>query len=126
TIYHYIYLRGQTGDSIEHEGEILPVYRYAQANANLSGLEATADLHPRHWLHIGSSFALVRGVNRETGDWLPFIPAMQWRNELKIEPALNSDLLSDTYFSLGLSSTFAQRHVDEAFESASEAYNLVD
>src|SRR3546814_15220200 len=37
TIFHYIYLRGQAGDSIEHEEEVLPVYRYTQEIEKESG-----------------------------------------------------------------------------------------
>lgn len=126
TIYHYIYLRGLVGDSILHEGELLPVYRYTQADARLSGMEAVVDLHPISWLHIGSSFSVVRGKNKETDGNLPFIPAASWRNELKFEPELGLSRLNETYFTLELASTFKQDRVDAAFERPAAGYHLVN
>lgn len=57
---------------------------------------------------------------------MPFIPAAAWRNELKIEPELNTSLLKNTYFRIGLASTFDQKKVDPAFETPAAGYHLVN
>lgn len=125
-INRFIYIRRTGDETIEHEGEVLPVYRYTQSDARLSGMEAEIDLHPLPWIHYGSGFSYVRGINQETDQSLPFIPAATWRNELRFEPELQSDLLKDAYIMLSLESTFDQPKTDPEFETPTPGYNLLN
>lgn len=104
-------------------GKTFPLYRFIQANANLSGLEATLTLHPAELIHFENSFSYTRGINRATNNPLPFIPAAVIRNELRLEPKLKG--LKSSYFSLGLDNVFNQNRVDN-FETSTSGYSLVN
>ena len=104
-------------------GETFPLYRFIQANANLSGLEASLTLHPAELIHFENSFSYTRGINRATNNPLPFIPAAVIRNELRLEPKLKG--LKSSYFSLGLDNVFNQNRVDN-FETTTSGYSLVN
>jgi iron complex outermembrane receptor protein len=121
---HYIYNRQIGGESIVIDAETLPVYRFVQDNANLSGVELGLTLHPAELIHFENSFSYTRGVNRATSKALPFIPAAVLRNEVRLEPEFKKGLKS-TYFSIGLDHVFKQNRVD-SFESPTGAYTLVN
>ena len=104
-------------------GETFPLYRFIQANANLSGLEASLTLHPAELIHFENSFSYTRGINRATNNPLPFIPAAVIRNELRLEPKLKG--LKSSYFSLGLDNVFNQNRIDN-FETTTSGYSLVN
>jgi len=104
-------------------GETLPLYRFIQANANLSGLEATLTLHPANLIHFENSFSYTRGINRATRSPLPFIPAAILRNELRLEP--NFKNLKSSYFSIGMDNVFKQNRIDK-FETTTSGYSLVN
>ncbi|WP_411273581.1 TonB-dependent receptor [Daejeonella sp.] len=103
--------------------ETLPLYRFIQANANLSGLEATLTLHPANLIHFENSFSYTRGINRATDNPLPFIPAAVLRNELRLEPDFKG--LKSSYFSIGLDNVFKQNRID-LFETTTPGYSLVN
>lgn len=105
------------------DNETLPLYRFIQANANLSGLEATLTLHPADLIHFENSFSYTRGINRATDTPLPFIPAAALRNELRLEPDFKG--LKSSYFSIGLDNIFKQNRIDK-FETVSAGYSLVN
>ena len=79
-IKHYIYLQPDNRPAI-----LLPVYIYQQDNAYLYGGEAGLHFHPHpwDWLHIQSSFETVTG-KKQNGEYLPLIPADQWKNEIRL------------------------------------------
>lgn len=104
-------------------GETLPLYRFIQANANLSGLEATLTLHPANLIHFENSFSYTRGINRATHSPLPFIPSAILRNELRLEPDLKG--LKSSYFSIGMDNVFKQNRIDK-FETPTSGYSLVN
>ncbi len=64
---------------------MLPVYLYQQDNAYLYGGEAGMHFHPHpwDWLHIQSSFEMITGI-KQNGEYLPLIPADQWKNEIRL------------------------------------------
>lgn len=123
-INNYIYNRQNSNETILVDTEILPVYRFVQDNANLSGIEASLTLHPAELIHFENSFSYTRGVNRATKIALPFIPAAVLRNELRLEPKVKGGLKS-TYFSLGMDHVFNQNRVDN-FETPTGAYTLIN
>lgn len=120
---NYIFSRQINGELISIDGEDLPVYRFIQENANLSGLEAGLTLHPAELIHFENNFSYTRGVNRATDRPLPFIPAAVLRNELRLEPDLKG--LKNSYFSVALNNVFKQDRIDE-FETSTSGYSLVN
>ncbi len=121
---NYIYNRQIGNETIVVDTETLPVYRFVQDNANLSGIEASLTLHPAELIHFENSFSYTRGVNRATDKALPFIPAAVLRNEIRLEPKFKGGLKS-TYFSIAFDNVFKQSRVDN-FETPTEAYSLVN
>ncbi|MBC8053501.1 MAG: TonB-dependent receptor [Sphingobacteriaceae bacterium] len=124
----YIYARRVNNEDIEVDGEdeALPLYRYVQDDANLYGFEAGVTLHPVSLFHFENSFSLVRGNNSATKNSLPFMPAPVLRNELRIEPEINSASFKNFYFSIELENVFKQSKIDKEFETSTSAYTLVN
>ena len=120
---NFIFSSQLNNETMVVENETFPLYRFIQANANLSGLEATLTLHPANLIHFENSFSYTRGINRATDNPLPFIPAAILRNELRLEPDFKG--LKSSYFSIGLDNVFRQNRIDK-FETASAGYSLVN
>ncbi|SKB72442.1 TonB-dependent receptor [Daejeonella lutea] len=120
---NFIFSSQLNNENILVDTETLPVYRFIQANANLTGLEASFTYHPAELLHFENSFSYTRGINRATDSPLPFIPAAMLRNELRLEPEFKG--LKSTYFSIALDNAFAQNRVDR-FETITSGYSLVN
>ncbi len=119
----FIFSSQKNNETITVDNEMLPVYRFIQANANLSGLEASFTFHPAEFLHFENSFSYTRGINRQKESPLPFIPAAMLRNELRLEPQFRG--LKSTYFSIGFENAFGQKRVD-SFETPTTGYSLVN
>ncbi len=128
-IYNYIYAANLNSETITHvdhhhgNAEILPVFRYIQADASLIGGEANVDFHFIESLHFENSFSYVRGKNKETGSALPFIPAANINNEIRFEPTIKG--LASSYVKLGINNVFSQSRID-LFEEETGAYTLLD
>ena len=118
---NYIYNRQINNETILIDADLLPVHRFVQDHANLSGIEAGLTLHPAELNHFENSFSYTRGVNRATDKPLPFIPAAVLRNEIRLEPEFKG--LKNTYFSISLDNVFKQNRVD-AFETPTGSYTL--
>jgi iron complex outermembrane receptor protein len=122
-INRYIYARQSGGETITNNGTVLPVYRFGQDNALLTGTEFSITLHPINVLHIESSFAYTRASNKTTGRALPFIPPGVVRNDFRLEPRIKG--LKNSYLSMGLEHVFAQKRID-IFETSTGAYTLLN
>ena len=120
---NYIFSSQIKNETIIVNSEVLPLYRFVQENANLSGLEASLTLHPAELIHFENSFSFTKGVNRATDSPLPFIPAAVLRNEFRLEPDVKG--LKSTYISVALDNVFKQNRVDD-FETTSSGYSLVN
>jgi len=118
-INNYIYLQ-----SDNRYVESLPVYVYQQDNANLYGGELGFHFHPHlwHWLHIQSSFETVIG-KKQDGNYLPLIPADQWKNEIRLTNNHKHKSLKKYYLTLGLNRVFTNRFSQS--EDEYPAYSLV-
>lgn len=101
------------------------VFAYIQDNAKLYGGEIGLHFHPHplDWLHYESSFESVIG-KKDTGDYLPLIPANNWNNTIRTEFNLKN-WLEEGYASLNVSSTFNQSNVS-GFETKTNGYTLVN
>ena len=123
-INNYIYYRQNNNETINIEDGTLPLYRFVQDNASLNGIEASLTLHPEELIHLENSFSITRGVNMATNKYLPFMPAAQWRSELRLEPEFKG-AFKMSYFSIGIDKAFAQNRVDE-FELPTTSYTLAN
>lgn len=101
------------------------VYNYVQNNAYLFGGEAGIHFHPHplDWLHFTSSFENVT-AQQKNGDYLPLIPANQFKNNLKMNFNL-SNWFQKNYVSAQINHTFRQNNTS-AFETKSTDYTLVN
>ena len=123
-IANYIYNRQTDNETIDVDGDIFPVYRFVQANANLYGAEAALTFHPVEALHFENSFSFTHAENKETNSALPFIPAAVLRNEIRIEPKIGA-FSRKSYLALRLDNVFRQNRIDQ-FETATSGYTLVN
>jgi len=83
-------------------------YQFQQSAARLYGLEATLNWHPTAlpWLSFSNSLALVNGLNEdarllesqgEAGRYLPLIPPLRTRSELRVTLPTGEGRLSGSY-----------------------------
>jgi iron complex outermembrane receptor protein len=92
-ISHYIFNERMLGvngnDSVDAKGN--QFFRYNQVDASLYGGEASLDIHPHplDWLHFENSVSVVYAVNRgatnDSAKYLPFIPPLHTRSELRAD-----------------------------------------
>jgi iron complex outermembrane receptor protein len=117
---NYIYIEPTSGTIDGND-----VYNYVQNNAYLFGGEAGIHFHPHplDWLHFTSSFENVT-AKQENGDYLPLIPANQWKNNLKTNFNL-SNWFQKNYVSAQINHTFNQNNTS-TFETKSKDYTLVN
>ncbi|WP_160712361.1 TonB-dependent receptor [Chitinophaga solisilvae] len=139
---NYIYqarLYDANGDAVV----IVPgnaTYRYQQSSARLYGAEASVNLHPRivPWLNWNNSIAYTEGLNRNKplidkyGDaarYLPFIPPLHIRSEVRATAQRNFGRLTKTYVRLEADRFADQSHfygVDntETFTAGYTLFNI--
>jgi len=118
---NYIFIT-PTGEVIDENN----VFDYIQDDAQLYGGEFGFHLHPHplDWLHLESSFETVVGELTSNDSSLPLIPANTLRNTFRIEFD-DYKKLQESYFFVGLVSTFDQNNISE-FETPTEGYNLLN
>jgi len=110
SIQNYIY-QARLYDAQGQPVVIVPgnfTYQYQQSRAQLYGAEVSLNLHPQgvKWLAFNNSLAYIRGLNRNAeliernGDlarYLPFIPPLHGRSELRATFDQPVGLFSKTY-----------------------------
>ena len=116
-------------DAVIYDG--LMTYRYDSGDAQLLGGEVALDIHPWHFLHLGTSFALVNAVQLhqpEESKYLPFTPAPRWQSDIKWEILHNGRVLNNAFISLGVDYNLKQDHYYRAdnTETATPAYCLLN
>ena len=124
---NYIFIH-RTGEVIDDE---FMTYRYDSGDAQLLGGELALDIHPWHFLHLGTSFALVNAVQLhqpEESKYLPFTPAPRWQSDIKWEILHDGRVLNNAFVSLGVDYNFKQDHYYRAddTETATPAYCLLN
>ena len=106
-------------------------YRYDSGDAQLLGCEIALDIHPWHFLHLGTSFGMVNAVQLhqplET-KYLPFTPAPRWQGDIKWEILHDGRVLNNVFVSLAVDYNFKQDHFYRAddTETATPAYCLLN
>ncbi|MBS7564057.1 TonB-dependent receptor [Mucilaginibacter sp. Bleaf8] len=120
-IQNYIY-QARLNDGNGQPVVIVPgnsTYQYQQSKARLYGVEVTFNLHPTalKWLCFNNSLAYVKGLNKNEnllsrfGDearYLPFIPPIHYRSELRFTAQKSWGLLSQPYIKLEADAYAAQ------------------
>lgn len=122
------------GDSvIDDDGDLVPVYKYVQGQANLWGGEMMVDIHPHpfDWLHFKNSFAFVQALQKNQPDstrYLPLIPAPVFRSELRANLQKTGKVFRNFYAEAGILLHFKQDQVYSAFgtETPTSGYLLWD
>ncbi len=78
-------------------------FKFHQTNANLIGGEANLDIHPHpfDWLHFENSISIVYAVNKGAANdnekYLPFIPPLHTRSELRADIKKNFTFFSSMF-----------------------------
>ena len=138
-IYNYIY-QARLNDASGQPVVIVPgnsTYQYQQSKARLYGAEVTVNLHPEKlkWLCWNNSLSYVEGLNKNpellarVGDaakYLPFIPPLHARSELRVNFQKDSKTLVKPYIKLEADAYAAQNHfyaLDDT-ETATPGYTL--
>ncbi|WP_324675425.1 TonB-dependent receptor [Hymenobacter sp. GOD-10R] len=138
-IQNYIY-QAKLYDASGQPVVIVPgntTYQYQQAAARLYGLEASLKLHPRaiKWLLFDNSLAFVNGLNQNqplreqhgrAARYLPFMPPLRTRSELRATLAKPARWLAQTYVHVGVEAVATQNRfyaVDNT-ETATPGYAL--
>lgn len=140
-IQNYIY-QSRLTDANGNPVVIVPgnlTYQYQQSKARLYGAEVTVNLHPAaiKWLSFNNSMAYVVGLNQNKellakhGDkakYLPFIPPLQIRSELKATAQKAIGFLSKPYVKVD-AVIFADQHkfygLDDT-ETFTKGYTLIN
>jgi iron complex outermembrane receptor protein len=138
-IYNYIY-QARLNDANGNPVVIVPgnsTYQYQQSGARLYGAEVSVNLHPEKakWLNWNNSLAYVEGLNKNAeliarvgndAKYLPFIPPLHGRSEIRINFQKTSKILIKPYLKLEADIYAAQNHfyaLDNT-ETATPGYTL--
>lgn len=108
-------------------------FRFDQDDAQLSGIEATLDIHPHplDWLHFENSVSFVRGrlLQKIDGtDNLPLIPAPRLVSQLKAQFNKAGKSLRNFYCMIEMNRTFDQNKPFFAYntETSTPGYTLLN
>ncbi|WP_234735137.1 TonB-dependent receptor [Tellurirhabdus bombi] len=112
----------------------VPVFRYAQGNARLRGLEATFTWNPvgARWLNFTQSYSSVFTRNLAAKEpaarYLPFMPAPRWITQVKLTRDSWKNRLRNIYLSADMEITQRQDRVLLAYNTETETpgYTLVN
>jgi iron complex outermembrane recepter protein len=85
----------------QQRGE-LTVWEFEQDNARLYGGEVNMDFTPESLksLQFHSSYSMVIGQRRSSGEYLPYIPAFRWVQEVTYRPTMNMGGFIQPYLSV--------------------------
>lgn len=121
---NFIYYRNLDNETIDVNGDSLPVYRFTQGNSMLQGFELHTDIHLLEHLHFDNDISYVHAVNKDLNKPLPFIPAFRINNALAYDFVIkNQRLLKSFGISAEAETHFKQSRID-VFETATDGYTL--
>lgn len=114
-------------------------YQYQQSKARLYGAEFTVNLHPQKlkWLAFNNSVAYVTGINQNqqliqksngAAKYLPFIPPLHLRSEVKITLQQAYGVFSKIWFKTEADAYAAQNrfYALDNTETATPGYTLIN
>ena len=131
-IHNYIFYQKElTATGADSVIDGAQVFKFAQQNARLHGIEASFDLHPHplDWLHFENTFSFVRGkfVNPIDGSSnLPLIAPARLLTELRAEFHDELKALKNFYIKLEMDNIAAQNNYFAGYntETATKGYTL--
>lgn len=96
-------------------GNQLDVYKFAQQNANLYGVELSLDIHPHplDWLHFKNAFSYTRGQFSQAidgSDNIPFVPSARLVSSLGVDFLKKGNVIRNLYAGIESDYNFAQNH----------------
>lgn len=107
-------------------------YRYRQSQAYLYGAEASGDFHPQNlpWFNLTAGIACTEGRlydSPEAGRYLPFIPPLSARTELRLTHQQPWGRLAKPFVRLEVRTTARQGHffATDNTETATPGYTLL-
>jgi iron complex outermembrane recepter protein len=135
SISNYVFserVQNRAGADSLFQGEI-PVFRYAQGDARLQGLEGTVTYNPARarWFALTQTYSAVFGRNlsatAEGATYLPFMPAPRWVTQLRLTRDRFGNRLRNAYATLDVEVTQRQDRFLAAYntETATPGYTLV-
>jgi iron complex outermembrane recepter protein len=140
SISNYIFnqklLNAEGGDSIIVKGN--QTFEYRQSTALLYGGEATLNIHPKAagWLHLDNSVSTIYALNKggdgvqitDSSKYLPQIPPLHFRTELRAEFRKWGKHLSSLYAKIGMDCYAMQDRVylEANTETPTPSYTLFD
>ncbi|MVN90900.1 TonB-dependent receptor [Mucilaginibacter aquatilis] len=138
-IYNYIY-QARLNDANGQPVVIVPgnsTYQYQQSEARLYGAEVTINLHPEKlkWFCWNNSLAYVTGLNKNPellaragndAKYLPFIPPLHLRSEMRVNLSPESKTFSKPYIKLEADAYATQNrfYALDNTETATPGYTL--
>jgi iron complex outermembrane receptor protein len=138
-IYNYIY-QARLNDASGQPVVIIPgnsTYQYQQSGARLYGAELSVNIHPEKakWFCWNNSLAYVKGLNQNpeliarvgnAAKYLPFIPPLHGRSELRLTALKPIGILSKPYIKLEADAYATQNefYALDNTETATPGYTL--
>lgn len=107
-----------------------PLIKYQQTDALLQGMDASIKWNIIHPLQFHSRLSVLRARNKAVDDWLIFMPADRWRNELMYQ-FKDGNKLRGSYISAEAVNVFKPRVPSDAngkqdYKKAPDEYMLVN
>jgi iron complex outermembrane recepter protein len=108
-------------------------FTYVQTKARIQGGDFNLDVHPLHWLHFENTLTLTYGTNAgnnghepDSIKYLPFIPPLHTRTELKADYAKGYGRWKGAYVYVGFDHYNAQDRFFSAYgtETYTAGYDL--
>ena len=121
TINNYIFIN-PTGTFDGESG--FQIYLTQQADAKLTGIEASLQVQASDWLLLNGGFDLVRGENTQNGNPLPLIPAPLLKAGVRFV-SRNLGSILEPYLFVSVRAVMKQDRVEE-YETVTDGYSLVD
>lgn len=127
----FIYQQPIPGSPVLTIAGAFPLIEYRQTDAALNGFDVSAFFKPVSTLEWKSKFAFLNARNKQTDDWLIWMPANRFTNEITFSPK-NTKAFSGTYFSAEIQNVLEQKNVpDESngkqdYKAPPPAYMLIN
>lgn len=113
-------------------------FKFQESQARLTGGEASLDIHPHpyDWIHFENSISVVYGTNlgnskvhvTDSSKYLPFIPPVHTRTELRADIKRISGFITGAYIKFEVEHSFAQNraYLADNTETPTPAYTLLN
>jgi iron complex outermembrane recepter protein len=101
----------------------VPLYKYLQTNANLSGFETGLEFNIENKITASVDYSLLN-AKKSGGEYLPLMPANRLLAKAKIYIPVKNDYFQDTYFTLNFTHVSSQNLVNNN-ELPTKNYTLI-